>query len=126
MTQEQINTGYGIYGPKTKAAYNKVQQERNSLKDDISYKPSSAINSIITSSPGLTAITEGATGLYHKLLNKIVDPQENKELNQKLSIRGSHRNNLSLNPLQSEIYQSLGNYAIDKGVNSIDAKLINN
>lgn len=24
MTQEQINTGYGIYGPKTKAAYNKV------------------------------------------------------------------------------------------------------
>lgn len=24
MTQEQVNTGYGVYGPKTKAAYNKL------------------------------------------------------------------------------------------------------
>lgn len=26
MTQEQVNTGYGIYGPRTKATYASVQQ----------------------------------------------------------------------------------------------------
>jgi hypothetical protein len=30
MTQEQVNTGYGIYGPKTKAAYNKVINQNQS------------------------------------------------------------------------------------------------
>jgi hypothetical protein len=29
MTQEQVDTGYGMYGPKTKAAYAAAQQSQN-------------------------------------------------------------------------------------------------
>ena len=29
MTQEQVNTGYGIYGPRTKAAFANAQQKLN-------------------------------------------------------------------------------------------------
>lgn len=36
MTQEQVDTGYGIYGPRTKAAYNKAfstnSKEKSSSK----------------------------------------------------------------------------------------------
>lgn len=138
MTQEQVDTGYGIYGPRTKAAYNKAfstnSKEKSSSKSSFgssirnwwdSHKPSSVYNTVVTSSPGLTAITEGVTGLYHKALNAIVDPEKHKNLNKSLSLRGTHRNNASLTPIQNEIYQSIGNYAIDHGATSIDTGLIN-
>lgn len=46
MTQEQVDTGYGIYGPRTKAAYASAQKSGKSTS-------SSNTSSSSTSSPNL-------------------------------------------------------------------------
>lgn len=48
MTQEQVDTGYGIYGPRTKAAYAKAQQSQNTPNDS-SNTSSNSKNSLFLS-----------------------------------------------------------------------------
>ena len=47
MTQEQVNTGYGVYGPRTKAAYNKVSSANSREKSSSESSSESSFGSSV-------------------------------------------------------------------------------
>lgn len=84
MTQDQINTGYGIYGPKTKAAYNKaLNASKNDTLNRLSLKEAQYQYQNAGLFDGIYSVMDDA--ITHILLPEFMNLRPNKPVQKQIA-----------------------------------------